>query len=230
MWPSPQWPQPSSPLRLPRLPPPLPPPLPSPPWPPFPPLKTVLSSLVRGNIILSGRFIFPLCRNGTTAVFVDTLVDRDWPSRHVSPRYLQKDNLNRLDFSKRKIRSGSSWHDWTALFLLSLIFPQKKKWKARNTWQTWFFQVPVLCKTAPILNALPFFHSKTNPILSWVFSHLNLPFKFYLHWLNNITCMNLFQPPRSLYHSFNLPPLVCPNRNYYPYTLAKYYATWTHVS
>ena len=122
--------------------------------------KTVLSQSklfcpndVGDKIVLSRDYTLPArgtglrlsrCLSGHTQIFFS--IERDWPSRRGSSRLLRTDNLRHLDFSQRRnensgriIRSGSSRHDWTDLFLL-YHFLTKKKWEARNTRQTWFFQ------------------------------------------------------------------------------------------
>ena len=121
--------------------------------------KTVLSQSklfcpndVGDKIVLSRDYTLPArgtglrlsrCLSGHTKIFFS--IERDWPSRRGSSRLLRTDNLRHLDFSQRRnensdriIRSGSSRHDWTDLFLL-YHFLTKKKMEARTTRQTWFF-------------------------------------------------------------------------------------------
>ncbi len=128
--------------------------------------KTVLSLCVRDKIILSRRFILRARRNGTATVLADTLgfflIERDWPSRRGSSRHLQTNNLNHLDFSKKRNENLSDfiqeWFFTTSLngFIFTQSFSHKKKWEARNTRQTWFFTT--------WLNEF---------IFNWSFSHTN---------------------------------------------------------
>ncbi len=96
--------------------------------------KTVLPLCVRDKIILSQQFKLRAHMNGTTTVLVDTLgfcFLQDWPSRGGSSGHLQMNNLNRLDFSKRRsenrfwFHTGVVLHDmieWINFY--SIIFSQ----------------------------------------------------------------------------------------------------------
>ncbi len=99
--------------------------------------ETVLSLCVRDKIILSQRYIFCTRRNGTSTVLADTLdfcsIERDWPSRRGSSRHLRMDNLNHLDFSKRRTENHFRFHTEVVLhdmieriYFHSIIFSQKR--------------------------------------------------------------------------------------------------------